>query len=470
MRSSQALVVFIAAISLALNACGGSLPDIETHEINHSYIESESGHTIRSIKTESRADSRTLPSKPELNDFLLFALGNNAALKSAYLQYQALLEKSGQVSTLPDPQLSYSYFIDQVETRVGPQEHRAGVMQQIPWFGKLNLKGEIADLEAEAAFYNFLAKKNELLARVVDVYYELAYLEHATSITEANLELLKRWEQVIAQRYRTHSGTQADLIKAQVELGKLEDKLKELQDSKTPLVALFNSVLNRSNGEDVNVPVESLDPPYSSNEHPLEYESLRSVLIAHNPELRLFDSLIEAKKRGIDLANKNYYPDFTVGADYIFVGEREMAGSESGDDALVTMLSMSLPIYRSRYDAGLRQAKKERKSAEAMKQAKYFELNARLAKLIFEVKDSKRRIKLYEDTLVPKAEESLESTYTGFEAGETTFLDLLDAERALLDFQLSLVRARADYQTGNASLSALLGDYSEVTEKSGVLK
>ena len=142
-----------------------------------------------------------------------------------------------------------------------------------------------------------------------------------------------------------------------------------------------------------------------------------------------------------------------------------MAGAESGDDALVGMFSITLPLYRSKYEAGLAQAKSSKRSVEEMTKAKKFELSSKLAKTVFDIKDSKRRITLFEHTLVPKATESLESSYTAFEAGEISFVDLLDAERTLLDFKLSLSRAETDSQIANTSLAALVGEFSENTSE-----
>lgn len=403
--------------------------------------------------------------EPSLDRYILFALQKSSELKSAFETYQAALQKSPQVSTLPDPKLNYAYFLKEVETRVGPQEQKVGVMQPIPWFGKLSVKGEIADSEAKAAFYAFLAKKNKLVASVTAAYLELAYLRSATEITDANLELLKRWEQVLSQRYRAQTGTQANLIKVQVELGTLEDKLYELKDLESPLLARFNALLNRESFSEASISNSALESsPSQSIKRALNLnqQALEAQLSKNNPDLLYVDALIEARKKGIELAHKNFYPDFGIGADYVFVGDRAQAGGESGDDALVAMFSISLPLYRTKYEAGLSQAKKQKRSAEEMRKAKTFSLSSQLAKSIFEFKDSKRRIKLYRHTLVPKAEESLESNYTAFEAGESSFLDLLDAERIFLQFKLSLARAQADYQIANAELSALLGDFSSM--------
>jgi outer membrane protein TolC len=402
-----------------------------------------------------------------LDDYILQALKESVELQSIFADYQAALQRNAQVTALPEPMLSYGYFIEQAQTRVGPQEQKIGVNQPIPWFGKLSLKGEIADSEAKVMHYRFLSAKNRLVSAVTSSYLELAYLQSATQITEANLELLKRWEQVVAQRYRSQTGSQADLIKVQVELGKLEDKLRGLRDLKQPLLTKFNGLLNLPASKHVELSQDILTK-LANDSFDLNLDdqnTLEKRLNSGNPELLALASLIEAKKQGVKLADKSFYPDFSLGADYIVVGSRDQAGSESGDDALVAMLSLTLPLNRDKYQAEKSEAVSKRISAQKMLKAKQFALRSELSQTIFNIKDSQRRIRLFRDTLVPKAEQSLDSSYTAFEAGKSGFIDLLDAERISLDFELSLARALADLVISRTNLSSLLGEHSQTEQQ-----
>ena len=180
------------------------------------------------------------------------------------------------------------------------------------------------------------------------------------------------------------------------------------------------------------------------------------MLTKHNPEIQLLSVLTQAQDKGISLARKNYYPDFSIGADYTFIGDREQAGSDSGDDGIAAVLSLSLPINFSSYDASLREAKYKKVAYEQSLQSKTFQLKSVLARNIFDINDSKRRIALFANTLIPKSEEALESTFTAFESGEATFLDLLDTERELFNFQLMLSRAQADLAIRASELRACL--------------
>lgn len=399
-----------------------------------------------------------LSDKPSLGEYVLYALKNSSALESAFIAYRAALKKAPQVSALPEPVVSYAYFINAIETKVGAMRHRIGISQPVPWFGKLNLKAEIANEEARAAYYAFLVNKNKLVADVIRAYYELAYLKSAQSITDENLELLKRWEQVLSQQYRSQTGSQTDLIKVQVELGKLEDKVKELKDLEEPLRVAFNALLNRPVDSEIKVSMYIL-----SNNPRGQYlkEVPKEILIQHNPEIKLLSALVEAEDKGIHLARKNYYPDFSIGLDYTAIGKREQAGSDGGNDGLAAVFALTLPINFSKYDAALKEAEYKNLASKKILEAKTFQLKSSLAKNIFDISDSKRRISLFAGTLIPKAEEALDSIYTAFESGKASFLDLLDTERELLNFQLMLSRAQADLAIKLSELRALLGDYSE---------
>jgi outer membrane protein TolC len=189
---------------------------------------------------------------------------------------------------------------------------------------------------------------------------------------------------------------------------------------------------------------------------------LSSRLKSDNPELQLLEALVKAEEQGIKLARKDFYPDFSLGIDYVGIGDREQAGDESGDDAVVAKLSLTLPLYQHKYRAGVEEARRIKISTQKMLENKLYALESELAQALFDLKDSKRRVRLFRDTLVPKGEESLETTYTAFEAEKASFLDLLDTERDLLDFRLSLARAFADIHIAASKLGSILGEYSEL--------
>ncbi|NIO13694.1 MAG: TolC family protein, partial [Xanthomonadales bacterium] len=157
----------------------------------------------------ARAQLPSLGQDSTLADYLQYAALNNPGLEAAFHRWQAALEKVPQARALPDPRLTYAHFIEEVETRVGPQESKLGLMQKFPWFGKRRLRGEAAWEAAEAARERYEAEKLKLFFRVKDAYYEYAYLAGAVRVVQQMKSLVRQLEQVARTRYTVGAAPQA---------------------------------------------------------------------------------------------------------------------------------------------------------------------------------------------------------------------------------------------------------------------
>lgn len=395
-----------------------------------------------------------------LHDYLRYALEHSANLRASFTAYQAALRKRPQVTALPDPRLSYSYFIRSVETRVGPQRHRLGLAQSFPWFGTLALRGEEADLEARAELYRFLSLKNTLVFDVGKTYAELAYLYAAVRITEETLQLVRSWEEVLQVRFRSGIGSHSDLVRVQVELGKLEDRIAEFQDLIRPTVVAFNALLNRAASAPVTVTTDILIETAFNQEAAAAGKLTAETLSVGNPELAMLDALIAARRAGIQLAEKKYYPDFTLGIDYIATDDRP-ARQANGKDVVMPTLSLNIPLYWEKNRTAVEEAHLKQRSVEERRKDREYMLTAEFARAKFDLRDAERKIALFTHTLIPKAEESIEASYTAYESGQAGFLDVLDSERRLLDFELSLSRAQTDRAIAITQLFMLTGGYTD---------
>ena len=174
------------------------------------------------------AEKHVLPELDEtsgIGDYLEYAALNNPGLEAAFLEWQAALEAADAAGTLPDPRFSYGFFIREVETRVGPQRHRLGVAQRFPWIGTLQTRKDQAARTAEARHLDYEARKLDLFGRVKRAFHEYGYLARAIEITGENVQLLTFFERVARARYKVGSANHADIIKAQVELGRLEERI-----------------------------------------------------------------------------------------------------------------------------------------------------------------------------------------------------------------------------------------------------
>ena len=198
-------------------------------------------------------DLPELTDNSSLEDLLNYAALNNPGLEALYSRWLAALEKSPQVGARPLPMLSYSHVARNSEPPMPPEMNRLDLTQRLPWPGKLKLAAGIADTEAEVAGQRFEAARVELNYRVSSAWYDYYYLLRNEEVTRANFELLEEFEAVARNRYSTGSAAWSDLLRAQVEMGRLEDRLRSLKDYRIALAAGLNAALGR--------PTDASSPP-----------------------------------------------------------------------------------------------------------------------------------------------------------------------------------------------------------------
>jgi len=354
---------------------------------------------------------------------------------------------------LPEPKLTYRYFVNEVETRVGPQEHGIGLSQTLPWFGKRGLQGDAATEAARAAQEGIASIQNTVIAEVANAYYELFYLGRSIEIIRGNRDLVLHLERVARARYGAGAATHADVIRAQVELGTIENRLGSLEDRRAPLFARLNALLNRPTTETFVLPSILTFAPVNYTD-----DELLAKVSLHNPDLRATSFEIEAAHRQRERANKNYLPDITLGLDYIATGDARMPGvQDSGDDALSATIGFTLPIWRSKYDAGVKEADAILRQQQFKRDQQLNTFHAETVTALFKLRDAQRQIDLYEKTLLPKANESLVATQRAYSTGAAPFADTIDAQRMLLNFELSFARAITDHHQARIVLEKLTG-------------
>ena len=406
-----------------------------------------------------------LGEKPALSDYLAYAALNNPGLEAAFNQWKAALERVPQVKALPDPRFTYRYFIEEVETRVGAQRQAFELAQTFPWFGKLKLRGYAAFEASEAERQRYKAKKLKLFREVKDAYYEYYYLWRAINIVGENVRLIQNIEKVLRTRYKAAAATHTEVIRAQVELGKLDDHLRTLKDLREPIVARLNAALNRSPNAPLPWPQAIEDVDVSVTD-----EELLAWLEHTNPEIRALDSEAARWKQEIKVAKKEYFPDVTLGVGYIDTANSTggRRPSDDGKDPIIVMVSVNVPIWRDKLSAGVREARHRRLAAVHRKLDATNRLSAVLKFAAYGFRDANRKIDLYRDALLPKGRESLKATDASFRAGKASFTDLIDAQRILLEFELAYERALTNKAQRLAELESLTAQDFSITNRKQV--
>lgn len=308
-------------------------------------------------------------------------------------------------------------------------------------------------LTAESMQHSYLQKKSELIAEIKSVYYELYFLDRSLAITRQNIQLLKNWERVIQTKYQTAQAGHADVIKTQIELMKMENDWQSLADKKEPLIAEIRSLLNDLLITTIDLP-DTLEVQWVLQTK----ESLLEEILEKNHSLISADKTVQASEKRVQNARLNYLPDFGIGVDYFRTGEQTIHGiTESGNESWMASFSLELPLWFRKIGKHVTAAKYQLKSAENDRMHMENELKTRFEHIWFGLKDSKRKIELFRNDLIPKSLESLGASEKAYISDKADLITLIDAQRRLLQFNLEYEKAVVGYMQEKSRLDALLG-------------
>ncbi|NGX42745.1 MAG: hypothetical protein K940chlam7_01032 [Chlamydiae bacterium] len=410
-------------------------------------------NTLCCISTPLYSDAicSPLPNQTSLSSYIRQALENNSELEAAFYDWQSNLYETIASDTLPDPKLSYGHYIQEVETRVGPQKNSVGIHQTIPWLGKLTNRKKLArkkSLIAEQKLYVLTAK---LIRKLKDSFYSYYFLDRSIQIGKENIVLVDLLEKV-AQRQVQVGGSSADAIQAQIEINKLYDDVEALWKNEHSLIAKIFAILNAS-------PKPNLPLPTDLFANPLHISTSLTIeeLQWKNPTLILLSLQAEKEKANYKLVYQDRYPDVTIGVDWIETGRAIAPTPDNGKDPVVAKVSLNVPIWFSTYKARENAAKSQVVSAREMLNQKSQEIVADYEDIIQKYQDAERRIILYRDTLLPQAEQALSILTTSYKTGKTEFDRVLESQRVLLRFQLEYERALVDQAKAVDAYEELIG-------------
>jgi len=400
------------------------------------------------------AGDESWPEQSVLNRYLEEGALANPGLQAAFVRFDAALDKVPQARAWPDPRLSLGVFTVPVETRTGPQRMRYGVSQMLPWFGKRDLKAAVAEREAAALLAQAQGVKLTLFREIEAAYFEYAYLGKALESAREELDILKYFEALVEARYTVSTATYADFTRVQVERAKVEERIASLNDYRLPLSERLRTLLGRPAGEVLPMPagVPFMDTDWND-------EQITAAVTEHNLALTALDAKAEAADAAAVLARKEFIPDLTVGVESIYTDAPRMAGVvNEGKDPVAVTFGINLPFDQGAREAAVRQAKNSARATRLERADKVAGLEAQVSRLLFGVRDGSRRLALLLDTIVPKARQNLDASMDAYQAGKASMLDLLTAEKTLIELELQYHRVLADQAVRLADLDVLAGE------------
>ena len=386
-----------------------------------------------------------------LENLVSEALANNPEILAAQKRYEAARQRPSQASSLPDPMFSPGYTsngnpLPGAQLGVSPTS-AIGFMvtQEVPYPGKRRLRGEIAGKDAEAEFQAYQATQLSVVSRLKQAYYRLSYDYSAIGVLERNRTLLEKLLSITEIRYSVGRAAQQDVFKSQTQISLLEARRIQLQRDRAAREAEMNSLVNRRPGQ----PLGSL-----AELNPKEFVGSLGQLyaIASNqaPVLTRDQKMIQRSELAVNLAHKDYFPDFAVSGGYFNQG--------SMSPMYQFRLDITLPVYYQRKQRAalteqVQMLTEARRTYEATNQTLHFRIQDEF--LLAEA--SWKLLQLYSKTTVPQASLALESSLASYESGTVDFLSVLTNYMAVLDYEVNYYEEVQNYYMALSRLEEMTG-------------
>lgn len=399
----------------------------------------------------SAAHADGLPGS-NVESLLAVAREGSPDLRMVRLEAEAARERIGPAGALPDPFLRVE--LENI-TRNGTQtatlspanvgDTKYLLAQPLPFWGKRDLKREIAAAEAEQAGGRAADTWAEVAGRIKGLYAQYWLTHRAVQLTRENIDLSRQLEQIAQVRYASGLAAQQDAIRAQVERSMLDNELVGMETDYRQQAAFINAMLARN----ANAP---LAEPNALRPLPARLDAARlsERLVERNPQLAIEAARIDGAGKSRDLAYRNNFPDFIVGVQPMQVGDRV--------DAWNLMLELNIPLQQGTRRSQEREAERMLEAASARKEALAHRLHGELSGAVASLEAARMTEEITRNRLLPQAELTFKSALAGYETGKVDFATLLDAQRQIRNAKLALLRAQASQQQRLADIERLLGE------------
>jgi outer membrane protein TolC len=381
-------------------------------------------------------------------DLLVTAVhARNPSLHAAQAAWSAAAERYPQAVALDDPMLQ-SMFAPASFSSSSPVQssYSLGVAQRVPWHGKRDLKGQVAQWEANALSWDTHEVMLQLASTARMAYFDYYLVHRELDLNAKNVEVMQDFRSTAKSKYEANQVSQQDLSSADLELAKLQQQRLELEQSARTTVARINTLLHRRPDHPLPMPPQSLRV-----EMPLpEAVVMRGLAHQHRPELASLAARIQSEQNAVALACKEYYPDFE------FMARYDAFWTDTEQRPQIGM-NMNVPLNQGRRSAGVREAQFRLTKLIAEHSQQQDSVNEEVRIAYTRVETNRKTAELFEDRILPAADTNLDSARAAYVAGSIDFLQLMDARRQFIEQRIGYQRTLTEYHRSRSDLERAVG-------------
>jgi outer membrane protein TolC len=376
------------------------------------------------------------------------AISRNPKIAAARERHSALQEKIPQAGALEDPMLGFGVVnlpnnFDFNEEDMTAKE--VSISQKFPFPGKRALSEEAAAKEADAGAAEIDDIVNQVAKEVKTAFYDLSHAYRAEEVTQRSKSILEELAKITHTRYSLGQAIQEDIIRIQVEISKMVDDLFMLDQKKRALAARLNYLLNRPQNSPVGRPAEFEFSPVA-----FSIEDLQQQALAENPMLKALKQDIAARGKNVEVAKRDYLPDFSLKFAY---GQRE-----ERLDMYTGMIEMNLPIFfKSKQERKVAEGYADVRSVQAKYDGAQNEILYMIADMGSMLQRLERKIELYRTGIIPQSRLQIDTALSAYMVNKADFMTLLDSRMRLYRYELDYHEALTDYEKSLAALEAVVG-------------
>lgn len=392
---------------------------------------------LAKISSQLQANLPALTTNSTLRDAVYFAVQNNPEVIAAYADWAASVENITIARSLPDPKLTFQAYIQDSLTSLMP-----GLMTDIPGRGKPSARAAVTTANSRAKYFQFATAVQQTAFELQKSYYPLHFLDAKLRVNRQTLALLAELEALAQAQNEVGQATLQDVLRAQIERQKLQTETANLDDSRHVLLAQFKAALGLRPGQaDPPVPVE---PDFTDSR--LDDEQLLANALKGNPRLRELEAEINSAEANITVARKEKIPDFSAG----------LQAEVYEPPFYWPQASISLPIWRDKLAAERAAAEADLRAAKARLTAGQISLAVEFAEQSYLMREADRELALLRESLLPRARQSLEIARAAYRSSRVDFLNVIDGERSLLNFQLDEIAAQTQREIARSELTLFI--------------
>lgn len=388
----------------------------------------------------------SLSDAQNLESLIEIALVNSPEIQKFELQYGIISEKVNEVNTLPNTEFGVGYFMSEPETRTGAQRFRLSARQMLPWFGNITARENYMSALAEAKYEDVVIVKRQLIASVSQSYYNLYANKAKEEVLVENIKLLETYKTIALTSVEVGKASAVDVLRLQMRQNELDQLKQILEQSYFAERTALNKLLNRDKNSDVTIEILQI---------PMEDVEINTETLDLHPELIKYQKLYTSVEQSELLNQKESNPMIGFGLDYVNVEKRpEMNFIDNGKDIIMPMVSVSLPIFNTKYKSQSKQNALQQEELIAQKQERYNMLETQLDKAIRE--RASARISFDTQTKnLKQAKDAEEILIKSYETGTIDFNDVLDIQELQLKFQLNQIESVKTYYMQSAIINYL---------------